>query len=173
MNARRRKWLIRLAALSVLMGAFFVGIGLGKIVTNIKIRKSYEYSEPYWRQEWAADIGEGEARDRRSRELAENMQYVSLNRVLHFSDGSAEAKAAIEVDKRSRFGCIVTIIRDATGEVLYRSGVIDPGHYIERIHLDSSLSKGYYPCTAVWSYFAEEDVYAGETAWKVVVIIGE
>lgn len=173
MNKCGRRRMIGLAALAVFAGAFSVGGGLGKVVSNIRLCRNFENSAVGWRQELAAGAGEEKVRDSRNRELAENMQYVSLNRVLHFADGTAEAEADITVDARSRFGCVVTIIRDATGEPLYRSGVIDPGHYIKTIRLESSLRDGYYPCTAVWSYYGDGDEYAGETAWKVVVMIGE
>lgn len=172
MNRRRRMGLILLAALAAMAGAFSIGSGLGKTVNNIRIGKSFEDSEVGWRQDLAAGADGEDVRDRRNRELAENMQYVSLNRVLHFADGTSAAEADIAVDARSRFGCVVSIIRDATGEELYRSGVIDPGHYIERIQLNSYLRNGYYPCTAVWSYYTDGDEYVGETAWKMVVIIG-
>lgn len=162
-----------LSALSALAGGFSLGIGMGKAAVNIKLRRSYQDSSAGWRQELAAGAGQEQVRDLRNQELAKNMQYVSINRALCFSDSSAAAQADITVDARSDFGCVVTILRDATGEQLYKSGVIDPGHYIRQIHLDSSLRDGYYPCTAVWSYYGDGDEYVGETAWKVVVVVGK
>lgn len=162
-----------LSALSALAGGFSLGIGMGKAAVNIKLRRSYQDSSADWRQELAAGAGQEQVRDLRNQELAKNMQYVSINRALCFSDSSAAAQADITVDARSDFGCVVTILRDATGEQLYKSGVIDPGHYIRQIHLDSSLRDGYYPCTAVWSYYGDGDEYVGETAWKVVVVVGK
>lgn len=176
MNVEKRKWrtaLMVLSAVSVLAGGVFLGIGMGKVAVNIRLRRSYQGSSVDWRQELAAGAGQEQVRDLRNQELAKNMQYVSINRALCFSDGSAAAQADISVDSRSDFGCVVTILRDATGEQLYRSGVIDPGHYIGQIHLDSSLRDGYYPCTALWSYYGDGDEYVGETAWKVVVVVGE
>lgn len=172
MNAQKRRWLIILAVLSFLSGAFFVGSGLGKVAVNLMVRREYQDSKVRWRQELAQGAEGEEVRDRRNRELADNMKYVSINRVLHFA-GKGGAEAGIAVDEKSDFGCIVTIVRDATGEALYQSGLIEPGSYIETILLDSVLRDGYYPCTAVWSYYAEGDEYVGETAWKVVVIVGE
>lgn len=176
MNITKRKQrtvLIVLSALSVLAGGFCLGIGMGKTAVNISLRRSYQDSSVNWRQELAAGTGQEQVRDLRNQELAKNMQYVSINRTLRFSQGSAAAQADISVDARSDFGCVVTILRDATGEQLYKSGVIDPGHYISQIHLDSSLRDGYYPCTAVWSYYGDGDEYVGETAWKVVVVVGK
>lgn len=170
-RSRTRKRLKILAALAVLMGGFFTGSGLAKVSANVKLRSRYTDSVMEWRQELAEGAEEKQIRDRKNRELAENMQYVSINRELFFANGGAETKANIAVDERSAFSCVVTILRDATGEELYRSGVIDPGHFIKTIHLETSLSKGYYPCTAVWSYYAEGDEYVGETAWNVVVVI--
>lgn len=168
---RTKKWLQLLAAWGVLAGGFCVGAGLYKVSANFKLRNRYTDSVVEWRQDLAEGAEEREVRDRKNRTLAENMKYVSINRELLLADGGAETKADIAVDERSAFSCTVTILRDATGEALYRSGVIDPGHYITTIRLETTLSKGYYPCTAVWSYYAEEDEYVGETAWNLVVVI--
>lgn len=173
MRTRTKRWLTGAAALAVLAGGFFVGGGLGKVALNRKLRSRYEDSAVEWRQDLADGAQERQIRDRKNQELAENMQYVSISRELYFPGGGSETEADIAVDEQSAFSCVVTVLRDATGEQLYRSGVIDPGHYIKTIHLETSLRKGYYPCTAVWSYYTDGDEYVGETAWNVVVIIGE
>lgn len=52
----------------------------------------------------------------------------------------------------------VTVSRDDTGEVLYQSGYLDPGQYIDTAPLDVIPPKGAYECTAIFeTYSLEED----------------
>lgn len=156
--------------LCLFLAAFSAGLGIGKVMENHQLRKSYQNSSVDWKQALAEGEEEQVIRDHRNQQLAEHMQYISINPEM-ISDGSGNLPAGISVDARSDFGCIVTLIRDATGEILYRSGVIDPGHYIEEIQLDISLKEGYYPCTAVWSFYSDTDEYVGEAAWKTVIVL--
>ncbi len=139
--------------------------------SNQKTRTEYAKSELEWKQELAGGEDDAIVRDLRNRELVKNMKYVSLERQIFFDHADAPGKARIANDGKNDFGCTVRIVRDATGEVVYESGLIDPGYYIEEIHLTGGLKQGFYPCTAVWNFYTQGEEYAGETAWKVVVII--
>lgn len=141
------------------------------MVSNRKIRREYVESELQWKQELAEGADGEAARDQRNQSLIENMKYISLERQIYFKTGRDKGTAGISNGSQSKFNCQVTVVRDATGEVLYKSDLIEPGYYIEEIYLKGSLKKGYYPCTAVWSFYSEHDEYAGETAWKIVVIV--
>lgn len=166
--------LILAVCICLLTGGFFIGIGTWTFVENRQLRRSYEQSEVQWKRDLAEGADGAQVRDQRNQELAESMKALSMNRELIFADGGAEAEARIAVGAESHFRCTVSILRDATGELLYESGRIDPGFYIEKIRLDSRLQKGYYPCTAVWSFYAENggrDEYIGETAWKLAVVV--
>lgn len=163
--------LMILVVICLFGGAFFTGAGIWKVVSNHRIRLEYVQSELQWKQDLVEGT-EGEvARDQRNQSLIENMKYISLERQIYFEDARARGTARISNDNQSEFHCQVTMVRDATGEVLYESGLIEPGHYIEEINLKGSLKKGYYPCTAVWSFYSEHEEYAGETAWKIVIIV--
>jgi len=166
-----RRDLLALFVICLLGGTFFTGAGIQKMVSNHRIIQEYRQSELQWKQELAEGADEAAARDRRNQSLIENMEYISLERQIYFADAQAKGTARIANDSRSQFHVQVTLVRDATGEVLYESGLLEPGYYIEEIHLNGSLKKGYYPCTAVWNFYSEHDEYAGETAWKIVVIV--
>ena len=167
----RRRLLLLLAAAVVAVGSFFFGLGVGGVIVNRELISRYRDSGLSWRQELAAGEEEEYVRSQRDEALARNMQYVSINRELYVSGKERSAEARIVVDEKSEYGCIVSVIRDATGETLYRSGFIDPGKGIKDIRINSSLKKGYYPCTAMVSFYAQEDEYVGEMALKVVVIV--
>ncbi len=151
-------------------GMFLTGIGFQRYLSNRTIRKSYENSDQIWKQELAQGM-EQEARDTRNRELIRNMEYVSMESEVYFETAEAPGTARIANGAASIFGCTVTLFRDATGEEIYRSEMIEPGHYIEYIRINSGLKQGYYPCTAIWNFYTGEDEYVGETAGKVVLVI--
>lgn len=145
-----------------------MGVGMSTVVENYKQEDPGWILEKDWRQE--DEAGEQEL-DRINRELSESMEYITMQRELYAQEKELFAEAWISLDEKSGYGCTVTVSRDATGEVLYCSGLIEPGHHIKKIPLQSKLKKGYYPCTAIWSFYTEDDEYAGEIAWKVTVII--
>lgn len=166
-----RRGLTCLAMISFLAGGFFLGCGAGSMIWNIRLRNAYENSRLEWKRELAAGFEAEEIRDRYHQELARNMEEVSIRRELHLQEGEPRCKADIEVGELTDYGCSISIIRDATGELLYESGLIEPFHSIEIIPLKGSLKAGYYPCTAVWSFFADNGEYMGMAAWKIVLII--
>lgn len=160
-----------IALLFLLTGMFFAGMGLQRYIIDQEIRSSYKNSSLIWKQEMAEGLKVEEARDLRNRQLVQSMNYVSMEREIYFDNADSAGEARISIGKESAFCCTATLIRDATGEELYRSGIIEPGHYIESIYLTSKLKQGYYPCTVIWSFYTENDEYAGETARKTVVVI--
>ena len=163
--------LMLITVICLLAGSFFVGMGLQKMFSNQKTRKEYAKSELEWKQELAEGEDDAIVRDLRNQELVKNMKYVSLERQIYFDHADESGEARIANDIKNDFSCMVRIVRDATGEVVYKSDLIEPGHYIEEIHLTGGLKQGFYPCTAVWSFYTKGEEYAGETAWKVVVVI--
>ena len=170
-NNKLRYCLVLITVICLLAGSFFVGMGLQKMFSNQKTRKEYARSELEWKQELAEGEDDAIVRDLRNQELVKNMKYVSLERQIYFDYSDASGEARIANDIKNDFGCKVRIVRDATGEVVYASDLIEPGYYIEKINLTGGLKQGFYPCTAVWSFYTKGEEYAGETAWKLVVII--
>lgn len=170
-NSKIRSGFIFLAVICLLAGSFFVGMGLQKMFSNQQTRREYAKSELEWKQELAEGEDDAIVRDLRNQELVKNMKYVSLERQIYFDHSEEPGEARIANDSKNNFSCTLRIVRDATGEVIYESGLIEPGYYIEEIQLTGGLKQGFYPCTAVWSFYTQGEEYAGETAWKVVVII--
>lgn len=170
-NNKMHSCFMFLTVICLLAGSFFVGMGLQKMFSNQQTRKEYAKSELEWKQELAEGEDDAIVRDLRNQELVKNMKYVSLERQIYFDHSDEPGEARIANDSKNNFSCTLRIVRDATGEVIYESGLIEPGYYIEEIHLTGGLKQGFYPCTAVWSFYTQGEEYAGETAWKVVVII--
>ncbi|MGL5437026.1 MAG: hypothetical protein ACRDBO_16890 [Lachnospiraceae bacterium] len=155
----------------VFVGSFLIGMGIQRYLSNQAILSEYKNSSLRWKSELLEGTDSEVLRDIRNQELVKNMQYISIERQIFLETSEMAGVARIANDVASSYSCKATIMRDATGEVVYESGLLDPGYYIEEIKLDSNLRKGYYPCTVVWDFYTENEEYAGETAWKIVVII--
>lgn len=174
MKQWRKSYRNRLAILALLFlmtGMFLAGMGVQRCIMNQEIRNGYKNSELIWKQEMAKGMEVEEARDLRNRQLVNSMDYVSMEQEIYFDNSDTSGEARISNRKENVFSCTVTLIRDATGEEIYHSDIIEPGYYIESIYLNSSLKQGYYPCTAILSFYTGNDEYVGETARKTVVVI--
>lgn len=74
-----------------------------------------------------------------------------------FEYNGQRGRIGIENDEANQYSFQVTITEDATGDVLYESGLIDPGYYIEYIELNKMLPAGDYPATAVFTTYSLEE----------------
>lgn len=166
-----KKPLILLAVGFLFTGAFFIGIGTWQMVVDVGMRNEYENSSLRWKQELAEGEDADLVRDRRNQLLFENMKYITMEPQVFFEDQDALGEIRISNDEKNLFGCVVSIIRDATGETVYESKLIEPGNYIRSVRLSGGLKKGYYPCTAVLSFYTDQDEFAGETARKLLIIV--
>lgn len=172
----KENWLWLVAAAFLLAGSFFLGIGTAgyldqKLGGQMALFQKTGSTDDFFFKSSAENPYD---RDRRNALLAKNMQYVSMEREVVFENGEAFGYVGIANEKESSLGCRVTLIRDGTGEIIYQSDLIDPGHYIEEIKLRMRLRKGYYPCTALWSFYEQtSDQPVGNTAGKIIVIVNQ
>ena len=68
----------------------------------------------------------------------------------------------------------VTLIRDDTGEVLYASGLIEPGYHIQAVPLETVLPGGSYTATALFTaYDLETEQPAGQAAARVRITVAK
>lgn len=165
----RIRWIIVPAL--VLAGAFFMGMGYQQMRENQRIIDEYENSSLRWKREIAGGMDMAEAKDLQNQILLENRAYVLIEKEIFFEDAQTRGEARISNGEGSVFSCTVTIFEDAGGEVLYESGLIEPGYYIEWIDLSRELKPVHYPCMAVWSFYSAEGEFAGELAEDVVVVV--
>lgn len=83
------------------------------------------------------------------RVVAEGMFNISISSTIDFENSDAEGTAYIENVPGNRYNMRVEIVGD-NGEMYYKSGVIKPNQFIEKIKLATHLDKGSYPATAVF-----------------------
>ncbi len=102
--------------------------------------------------------------------VEEGMFNISINQRPVFADGEAEGVVGIENAPGNRYLMQVNVMRDDTGEVVYESGVIEPGYYIENAQLAVPLEKGEYPCTAVFTAYEKETEKEMGTAGASIIV---
>lgn len=91
-------------------------------------------------------------------ELVEKGQVlVSIDAEPVFEENGKLGRIAIQNDPANLYSFKVTLTEDATGDVLYETGLIDPGYYLEYITLNKELSAGDHGVTAVFTTYSIEE----------------
>ncbi len=113
-----------------------------------------------------------EIEDRLNRKVAESMMNVSFNPTPEFEDGKSAGNLRIENIPGNNYAFTVTIVRADTGEQILKTGLIDPGYYVQDIKLDKELPKGEYPCVATFTGYDPQTLQEiGETGSQLVITI--
>lgn len=86
-----------------------------------------------------------------NRQVEEGMFNISIASVIQFDDGTSPGTAYIENVPSNRYLMQVAITDDASGDVLYESGVLQPNQHIEQIALAKDLDPGTYAGTATFT----------------------
>lgn len=116
---------------------------------------------------WDADSEEGglnhrseeEIQEELNRKVAEGMINISMNTSPVFETGTSKGNLLIVNSEMNNYPQMVYIIRNDTGEEIYRSGAIAVGSKIENAKLAVDLDPGTYACTA---YFNNVNMETGE-----------
>lgn len=94
-----------------------------------------------------------------NKQVEDGMITMSMNAEPSFENGSAMGNLLIENDKSNKHPQVIQIYRDDNKELIYTSGMIPIGQFINEDTLDVKLPKGDYRCTA---YFNAVDEQSGE-----------
>ncbi len=104
------------------------------------------------------------------RQVEEGMFNISIASTVEFADGQSEGELKIENVPGNRYLMQVTITDDATGQVLYTSGVIDPNYHVQKAKLDVDLDPGTYDCTALFTALdPDTNEEVGQAAAKMTI----
>ncbi|MDD4509385.1 MAG: hypothetical protein PHY23_00470 [Oscillospiraceae bacterium] len=107
-----------------------------------------------------------------NRIVEEGMFNISIASQVYFPDGKSDGAANIENIEANHYHMQVSITLDDTGELIYESGALKPGQFIENIKLQKALSAGTYNATATFSALDQETLEtAGQAAAKITVVI--
>ncbi len=108
-----------------------------------------------------------------NRQVEEGMMNISIAGTLESADGDT-ATARIENIEANGKDQKVEIALDETGEVIYESGAIAPGQYVQDIDLARHFDPGVYDVTATFtSYDLDTHAEAGEAAAQVQLVVAE
>ena len=100
--------------------------------------------------------------------VEEGMFNISINSNVLMHSGKDEAELRIENIAANHHLMSVEITRDDNGQVLYTSGLIEPGYYIQAVPLDVVLPKGSYEATALFTaYDPDTEQPVGQAGAKI------
>lgn len=89
-----------------------------------------------------------------------------------FENGKSEGNLRIANPPYNKYSIEVEIKLDSDGKTIFKSGKIEPMHYIENARLTSKLKKGEYDATAIINaYDTETGEYKGRSAAKLIISI--
>jgi hypothetical protein len=104
-------------------------------------------------------------------QVEKGMLNISINSLISQQpDGSADAR--IENIAANPTDIKVTLYTtDDENDILYQSGAIAPGEYIQTISLDRVLAPGTHPCTALFcAYDRQTHEKMGQAAAEVLIV---
>lgn len=106
--------------------------------------------------------------------VQEGMFNISINPDIRMTSGRAEAELRVENIPANHHLMSVTLSRDDTGEVLYASGLIEPGYHIQAVPLETVLPGGSYTATALFTaYDLETEQPTGQAAARVRITVAK
>lgn len=106
-----------------------------------------------------------------NRVVEEGYMNISINVNPTFVNGTAEGTLQIENGPANKYDQYVTITRDDTGEIIYKSGLLPPNHHIQEDVLLANLEAGDYPCTASFVAYDEEQNEVGMASAKITITV--
>lgn len=92
-----------------------------------------------------------------STKVAEGMVDIGIAAGPVFENGGKKGRIAIENIAANHYSFQVDIRLDDTGDIIYQSGLIDPGFYIEYIELNKTLQAGDYQATAHFTTYSLDE----------------
>lgn len=100
-----------------------------------------------------------------TQQVSEKEVAFSINANPIFETGDAKGNILFENPTSNKKLTRVEVTRDDTGEMVYKSGLLEPGSYIPEARLSKTLEAGSYTCTAtIYAYKLEDESFIGKVA---------
>lgn len=104
--------------------------------------------------------------------VEDGMFNISINSMMTFESGTAEGDVRVENIPANHMLMSVQIKLDDTGQVVYETGIIEPGYHIQNDKLDVPLAKGVYHATAMFTaYDPDTEARVGQAGAKVTITV--
>lgn len=100
---------------------------------------------------------EQEISDLLGAKIAEGMVDIGISAEPIFERNGKKGRLGIENIAANHYSFQVELKLDETDEVIYKSGLIDPGYYVEFVELNKNLQAGDYQATAVISTYSLDE----------------
>ena len=154
-NKRRKKNNRKWTTLLILLLLLLIML-LGAALTYFVFIQPYQQKAVGGKREAAALQGslnvmtDEEIQEALNNIVEEGMFRISIaSNIIAIEDGLADVR--IENNLQNRYVMQVTVALDETGEEIYRTGLIDPGYYIQQAEFSKHLDPGEYDATAVFT----------------------
>ena len=96
----------------------------------------------------------------------------TLNSHPEYIDGKSAGTIMFENPESNRKYTRLELVRDDTGDVIYETGLLDAGSYVEKAPLEKNLEAGEYPCTAyIYGYSMDNQEYIGKISREITVTV--
>ncbi|MEA4853999.1 MAG: hypothetical protein VB082_06965 [Christensenella sp.] len=104
--------------------------------------------------------------------VEENMFNVSIASVIVFENGEAEGELRIENIAANPYLMGVQIMLSDSNEVVYTSGLIEPGYHIQSAKLSKPVSAGTYDAMALFTaYDPQSEEAMGQAAIQISIVV--
>lgn len=100
-----------------------------------------------------------------ARQVDEKTIAFSINADPVYENGKAKGNILFENPQSNKKLTRLEIYRDDTEELIYKTGLMEPGSYVPEAELLTDLKKGDYSCTAyIYGYRRSTEKYLGKVA---------
>lgn len=107
-----------------------------------------------------------------TQKVSETEVAFSINANPVFESDTGRGNLLFENPKSNKKLTRVEVIRDDTGEMLYKSGLLEPGSYIPEVSLLEKLEAGSYTCTAtIYAYKLSDESFIGKVAAGITLTV--
>lgn len=181
MNNKRKnlKMCMLVFALVLLIGIFVQSAKYINVEANSKIDIPTIVNEDFFDKNAVDGYLENKSKEQIQAQLNEQVEkgtlHINVAGIIIFPDGTkGEGIANIENVHTNLYNMIIDIELDSTGENVYKSGIIKPGQYIEKISLSKDLQPGQYDANVIFSAVSKKDnSKIGQVIAKVKIVINE
>lgn len=173
---KKKKWLLLLFLLLLL------GIAGGYLYRTLSIKH-----EARLQREREAELGflpgmtEEEIQNRLNQIVAEGRLNVSINPTPTYENGKAKGNIQIENVQGNRYSFTVSIevigtsedagAKDYVGKEIMKTGLIDPGSYVQKKQLSKNLPKGEYVCVATFTAYDKQENEVGSVGTQIMITV--
>ena len=117
-------------------------------------------------------MSEQEIKDMLNDKVDKSMLSISINANPVFENGKSKGSLRIENSPGNNYNIRVRIVKDEDQKEIYYSEGIKPGQVIKEDHLDETLKKGNYACTAIFeAYDTETNKKVGEAKAQLNIVV--